>query len=162
MTDLIDVLLIEDNPYDGEFAIRALRLKYPDIQIIHLRDGQVALEFLLGEGVYAERSQLNLPKVILLDLKLFALGGLEVLRMLKSNPRTKAVPVVVMTSSQEENDLDQAYEFGANSYIVKPVVCEIFSRTISDLGVYWLSLNRLPPTTTHEHPRLESSENSFP
>jgi len=162
MSDLIDVLLIEDNLYDAEFAMRALRAEHPHVRILHLQDGRVALEFLFREGAFAHRSSPHLPKVILLDLKLFALSGLEVLRVLKSDVRTRCVPVVVMTSSLEESDLDQAYEIGANSYIVKPVICENFSRTVSDLGVYWLSLNRLPPSSTHELPHPDAPANSFP
>ena len=160
--DKIDVLLIEDNLHDAEFAMRVLREEHPHVRILHFQDGRVALEFLFRKGAYAYRTDPHVPKVILLDLKLFALSGLEVLRALKSDVRTRCVPVVVMTSSLEDSDLDQAYESGANSYIVKPVLCEKFSRTISDLGLYWLSLNRLPPSSNHEQPNPDAFANSFP
>jgi len=111
-----------------------------------VRDGAEALEFIFGAGAYADRGVENAPKVVFLDLKLPKVDGLEVLRQIKADPRTKRIPVVVMTSSREERDIVESYELGVNSYVVKPVDFEQFVRSVSELGLYWLLLNQ-PPST---------------
>jgi CheY-like chemotaxis protein len=137
----IEILLVEDSPQDAELTLRALR-KASLVNRIHLaRDGVEALDFLFCEGPHATRRIEDAPKVVLLDLKLPRLDGLEVLRRLKGDPRTKAIPVVVLTSSREQNDVVASYQFGVNSYIVKPVDFERFSAAVRELGLYWLLLN---------------------
>ena len=143
-TNEVEILLVEDNPHDVELTIRALR-KHNLANKVHLvKDGAEALEFIFGIGAYAERDINHKPKVILLDLKLPKVDGLEVLRQIKSNERTKIIPVVVLTSSKEERDLVESYRLGANSYIVKPVEFESFVKAVSELGLYWLLLNQPP------------------
>lgn len=112
--------------------------------MFHAKDGAEALEFIFAEGAFAERSVENTPKVILLDLKLPKVNGIEVLQPLKADERTKNIPVVVLTSSREDSDLSKCYELGVNSYIVKPVEFEAFLKAVSDLGFYWLLLNQIP------------------
>jgi len=140
----LEVLLVEDNPRDAELTLRALRKRNLANNVIHAKDGQEALDYLLGEGMYAGRDIHHAPTVILLDLKLPKVDGLQVLRIIKADERTKAVPVVVLTSSREESDLVRSYELGVNSYIVKPVEFESFSEAVSNLGYYWLLLNQAP------------------
>ena len=138
----IEILIVEDNPDDLEMTLRALRKANlaNNIQVAH--DGAEALEFIFGQGAYAGRLVENGPKVILLDLKLPKIDGLEVLRRVKGDLRTKVIPVVVLTSSKEVPDVAEAYKLGANSYIVKPVNFERFAAAISELGMYWLLLNQ--------------------
>ncbi|MBI5693151.1 MAG: response regulator [Verrucomicrobia bacterium] len=137
----IEILLVEDSPQDAELTLRALR-NASLVNRIHLaRDGVEALDFLFCEGPHATRRIEDAPKVVLLDLKLPRLDGLEVLRRLKGDPRTKAIPVVVLTSSREQNDVVASYQLGVNSYIVKPVDFERFSAAVRELGLYWLLLN---------------------
>jgi len=137
MESPVDILLVEDNPTDAELTLRALKQRNLANQVFLCRDGAEALHFFSdGEG--------QVPKVVLLDLKLPKVDGLEVLRHLKSDARTKSIPVVVLTSSREEPDIERAYELGANSYIVKPVDFEAFARAVSDVGLYWLLLNHPP------------------
>lgn len=144
-SEVIDILLVEDNPHDAELTIRAIR-KRNIINPLHLvEDGAEALDFVFGRGAHAERKGSTPPKVILLDLKLPKLGGLEVLRVLKSDPGTRAIPVVVVTSSREDPDIKTAYELGANSYVVKPVDFDVFVEAMSSLGLYWMLLNQPPP-----------------
>ncbi len=146
MTDpnAIELLLVEDNPQDLELALRALR-KAKLVNRVHVaRDGAEALEFIFGEGAHAGRRINEGPNVILLDLKLPKVDGLEVLRRVKSDPRTKVIPVVVLTSSKEQRDVVESYQLGVNSYIVKPVNFERFSAAVGDLGLYWLLLNQPP------------------
>jgi CheY-like chemotaxis protein len=140
----LDILLIEDNPHDAELAIRALGKNNLADNLIHIQDGQEALDFLFGTGTYEGRDVQHQPKVVFLDLKLPKVDGMEVLRQMRADARTRLMPVVVLSSSREDCDLLQAYELGANSYIVKPVGCEIFAKAVSDLGLYWLSLNESP------------------
>ena len=140
----IEVLLVEDNASDAELALRALHRRHPAHVIVHVHDGAEALAFLRGEGGFAGRDANHLPKVILLDLKLPKLTGLEVLRTIKSDPRLQVIPVVMLTSSCQERDLAAAYRLGANSYIVKPVEFDSFSEAVAQLGVYWLLLNQPP------------------
>ena len=138
----IDILLIEDNVNDAELAIRALRKNNVAKRIVHLKDGEDALDFLFGNGQYAGRNINNKPRVILLDLKMPKVSGLEVLEQIKSNKLTKKIPVVMLTSSKEHPDIEKAYLLGANSYIVKPVDFENFSKVVNDLGIYWLLLSQ--------------------
>lgn len=146
MTDpnAIELLLVEDNPQDLELALRALR-KAKLVNRVHVaRDGAEALDFIFCEGPHASRRMADGPSVILLDLKLPKVDGLEVLRRVKSDPRTKVIPVVVLTSSKEQRDVVESYQLGVNSYIVKPVNFERFSSAVGDLGLYWLLLNQPP------------------
>jgi two-component system response regulator len=143
-TNAAEILLVEDNPQDLELTQRALR-KANLANYIHIaRDGAEALEFLFCEGAHAARKIEDHPKVILLDLKLPKLDGLQVLKQIKSDPRTKAIPVVVLTSSKEQNDMVESYHLGVNSYIVKPVNFERFAEAVQEIGMYWLLLNQPP------------------
>ncbi len=141
----VEILLVEDNPNDVELTLHALKENKLTNHIEVVRDGAEALDFIFGAGAYAHRSLEKSPKVILLDLKLPKVDGLEVLKRLKSDPRTRAIPVVVLTSSREERDIVESYQLGVNSYIVKPVDFEQFSEAVRNLGLYWLLLNQ-PPT----------------
>ncbi|MCM3877265.1 MAG: response regulator [Thermoanaerobaculia bacterium] len=136
-----DILLVEDNPNDAELALRALKKARVANDVHVARDGAEALEFLFGEGAYAGRARSAPPRVVLLDLKLPKVDGLEVLRRVKTDERTKLIPVVVLTSSREESDLVASYHLGANSYIVKPVDSEKFFEAVHEIGLYWLLLN---------------------
>lgn len=138
----IEILLIEDNFDDAELTIRALR-KNKLIHVLHLKDGVEALEFIFCTGRYSARNTDMKPKVILLDLNMPKISGIEVLEKIKSDERTKAIPVVVLTSSKESPDVETCYQLGANSYIVKPVGFENFTEAISELGLYWLLRNHL-------------------
>ena len=140
----IEILLIEDNLSDAEMTIRILRKSNIANKIIHLEDGFEALEFIFGTGEYANRNISNLPKVILLDLKMPRMNGIEVLLKIKGDERTKKVPVVVLTSSKEDPDIQTCYDLGVNAYVVKPVEIEAFSKAISDLGLFWLLINQPP------------------
>ena len=141
---IVEILIVEDNEQDLALAQRALRKAKVSNRIHVARDGEEALQFLFCEGPYAERKMEDGPKVILLDLKLPKIDGLEVLQRIKSDPRTKSIPVVVLTSSKEQNDVVETYNLGVNSYIVKPVNFEQFSETVQKLGMYWLLLNHPP------------------
>jgi CheY-like chemotaxis protein len=140
----IEILLVEDNPDDLDMALRALRKAHLANSIHVARDGAEAVDFIFGQGAHAGRKVENGPKVILLDLKLPKIDGLEVLRRVKSDPRTKVIPVVVLTSSKEQPDVVECYKLGVNSYIVKPVNFETFASAVSELGMYWLLLNHPP------------------
>jgi len=137
----VEVLLVEDNPSDAELTMRALKKRNLANRLFHAKDGAEALDFLFANGAFADRRVENGPKVVLLDLKLPKVDGLEVLQRIKSDERTKKIPVVVMTSSREDRDLLTCYERGVNGYVVKPVEFEDFSRAVSELGFYWLLLN---------------------
>lgn len=138
----VEILLVEDNPQDMELALRALN-KAGIAKTVHVvRDGAEALEFVFCEGPYAARRIDQAPKVILLDLKLPKLNGLEVLKRMKSDPRTRTIPVVVLTSSKEQRDIVESYQLGVNSYVVKPVNFEEFFQTVRELGLYWLLFNQ--------------------
>ncbi len=146
MTNLSDVeiLLVEDNPNDAELTLRALN-KHNLANKIHLvKDGAEALDFIFANGTYAGRNIGNKPKVIFLDLKLPKVDGLEVLRKVKSDERTRFIPIVVLTSSHEERDVVDSYKFGVNSYIVKPVDFDKFIKAVAELGMYWMLLNKQP------------------
>lgn len=140
----VEVLLVEDNPSDAELTMRALKKRNLANKLFHAKDGAEALDFLFAQGSFLHRRIENGPKVVLLDLKLPKVDGLEVLRRIKSDERTRKVPVVVMTSSREDRDLATCYECGVNGYVVKPVEFEDFSRAVSELGFYWLLLNETP------------------
>ena len=145
MNNEVELLLVEDDPNDVELTLLALR-KHKLANKIHVvRDGAEALDFLFARGAYAQRNSNGLPKVILLDLKLPKVSGLEVLRAIKADARTQAVPVVVMTSSREQRDMVEGYRLGVNSYIQKPIDFDQFQNTIRDLGYYWLVVNQSPP-----------------
>jgi len=138
------LLLVEDNPDDEMLTIRALQKHNLANEIVVARDGQEALDYLFGEGEYEARDEEELPQVILLDLKLPKVDGLQVLERIRANPRTRAVPVVVLTSSNEEQDIIRSYDLGANSYVRKPVDFEQFVEAARQLGLYWLVLNEVP------------------
>jgi CheY-like chemotaxis protein len=140
----IEILLVEDNADDLEMALHALRKMNLANRIQVARDGVEALDFIFCRGPFADRKMENGPKVVLLDLKLPKVDGLEVLRAIKTDPRTKKIPVVVLTSSKEQNDVVTSYHLGVNSYIVKPVNFVQFAEAVQKLGLYWLLLNQPP------------------
>jgi len=140
----IDILLVEDNPQDIELTIRALKKRNLANSVYVVEDGAEALDFLFGRGKYDRRDVQKTPRLVLLDLKLPKLNGLEVLRTLKQDPRTHSIPVVMVTSSREDPDITAAYELGANSYVVKPVDFDAFVEAMSSLGFYWLLVNQAP------------------
>ena len=139
------ILLVEDNPDDELLAIRALKKNNISNEVVVARDGVEALDYLFGTGAHAGRDMSEMPQIILLDLKLPKIDGLEVLRRLRNDERTKLLPVVVLTSSREEQDLTESYSLGANSYIRKPINFAQFTEAIRQLGLYWLVLNESPP-----------------
>lgn len=140
----VDLLLVEDNPSDAELTMRALKKHHLVNNLFHVKDGAEALDFIYCRGTFGHRSTLALPKLIILDLKLPKVDGLEVLRILKNDDVMKAIPVVIMTSSREERDLVEGYRLGVNSYVVKPVEFENFVKAVADLGLYWMLLNEMP------------------
>ena len=140
----IEILLVEDNLNDAELTIRALTKHKIANHIIHLKDGAEAIDFLFGTGNYEGRDTDNKPKVILLDLKMPKVNGIEVLERIKADANTKTIPVVVLTSSKEHPDIEKCYRLGVNSYIVKPVEFQNFSKAVTELGLYWLLLNHPP------------------
>jgi CheY-like chemotaxis protein len=142
--NIVEILLVEDNPQDLTLTLRALKKVNLANHIQVARDGEEALQFLFCEDPYAGRKIENVPEVVLLDLKLPKVDGKEVLARMKSDPRTKMIPVVVLTSSKEQSDLVESYKLGVNSYIVKPVNFEGFAAAVQELGMYWLLLNQPP------------------
>jgi len=140
----VEILLVEDNPHDAEMAIRALKKNNIANNVAHVTDGEEALDFIFARGAYSGRNIENGPKIILLDLKLPKVDGLEVLKAVKSDERTKIIPVIALTSSSEESDIIESYRLGVNSYIVKPVNFDKFVEAIKGLGYYWLLLNQSP------------------
>jgi two-component system response regulator len=144
-TDVLDILLVEDNQDDMDLALHALRREKLANNIVVARDGEEALDFLFCRGAFAQRSFEHPPKLVLLDLKLPKIDGMEVLKQIKSDPRTKTIPVVIMTSSKEERDLVAGYNLGANSYIQKPVDFDQFRETVKSVGLYWLVTNQPVP-----------------
>lgn len=141
--EYVEILLVEDNPTDAELAIRALRKKNLANNLVWVRDGAEALDFVFCKGQYQGRAN-GTPKLILLDLKLPKVDGIEVLRTLKADAEAKSVPVVMLTSSHEERDIVESYELGVNSYIVKPVDFEKFLDMVSQVGLYWSLVNKVP------------------
>ena len=140
----VDILLVEDNARDRELTLRALHANHLSSRVTSLRDGAEALDFVFCRGEYARREIGDVPSVIFLDLKLPKVDGIEVLRQLKADSRTKKIPIVIMTSSAEDRDRAESYQLGVNSYVVKPIEFENFSKTVSDLGFYWLAVNKPP------------------
>ena len=137
----VEILLVEDNPHDAEMTIRTLKKINLANRLVHLKDGAEALDFIFSKGRYAKR-EATLPRLILLDLKMPRVDGIDVLRKLKAEPSTRMIPVVVLTSSAEETDMVKSYQLGVNSYVVKPVDFVEFMKAVSDLGLYWLLINR--------------------
>lgn len=140
----VEILIVEDNPNDAEMALRALKKNKLANNVLVVEDGEEALDFIFARGKYSNREKNNRPKIILLDLKLPKVDGLEVLKEIKSNEQTKIIPVIIMTSSKQETDLIESYRLGVNSYIVKPVDFDKFVDAVRDLGLYWLLLNQQP------------------
>ena len=140
----VEILLVEDNANDARLTLRALQKNKLTNQLLVVKDGEEALDFIFARGKYSTRAVDDFPRVVLLDLKLPKVSGLEVLKKVKTDDRTKSIPVVVLTSSKEERDINEAYSLGANSYIVKPVDFENFALTIKEIGLYWLLIN-IPP-----------------
>ena len=140
----VEILLVEDNPTDAELAIRALKKNNLANNLVWVKDGAEALDFIFATGAYVQRSVVNGPKVILLDLRLPKVDGMEVLRRIKEDQRTRSIPVVVLTSSKEDRDVAESYQLGVNSFISKPVEFDEFARTVVELGLYWLLVNRPP------------------
>ncbi|HYL37123.1 MAG TPA: response regulator [Bryobacteraceae bacterium] len=146
LKDQVEILLVEDDPEDLDLTMRALNEAHVCNQIQVARDGEEALDFLFCRGLHSQRDPECHPRLILLDLKLPKVDGLEVLEQIKHDPRTQTIPVVILTSSKQEQDMVQGYHLGANSYIQKPVDFEQFQATIKHLGYYWLLLNQPPPS----------------
>jgi CheY-like chemotaxis protein len=140
----VEILLVEDNATDAELCIRALKKSNLANKLVWVKDGAEALDFLFATGSYAGRNMTTPPKLVLLDLRLPKVGGIEVLRRIKEDERTRAIPVVVLTSSKEDRDGAECYQLGVNSFISKPVVFDEFAKTVSQLGLYWLLVNRSP------------------
>ena len=143
----LDILLVEDNQDDMDLALHALKQGKLANNIVVARDGEEALDFLFCRGAFAQRSFEHLPKLVLLDLKLPKVDGMEVLKQVKSDPRTRTIPIVIMTSSKEERDLVAGYNLGANSYIQKPVDFDQFRETVKSIGLYWLVINLPVPVS---------------
>jgi DNA-binding response OmpR family regulator len=140
----VELLLIEDNPHEAELTIRNLNKHNIANKLMHIDDGADALDFIFSKGKYAGTKTTFAPKVILLDLKLPRVDGLEILKQIKSDERTKMIPVVVLTSSKEEKDIIESYKLGVNSYIVKPVNFNSFAKAVAEIGLYWMILNQNP------------------
>ncbi len=140
----VEVLLVEDNPRDAEMTLRTLRKRNLANQVVHVKDGQEALDWIFGTGSHADRDVSARPKFVVLDLKLPKVDGLEVLRAIRADERTRLIPVVIMTSSREERDVLESYKLGVNSYVVKPMDFESFSAAVAELGHYWLLVNHEP------------------
>lgn len=140
----VEILLVEDNMSDAELVIRALRKVNLANHLVHLKDGEEALAFIFATGAFSGREKANMPKVILLDIKMPKVDGIEVLRQIKANPETRLIPVVIMTSSKEEQDMFKSYELGVNSFVVKPVGFTEFAKAVSELGLYWVLTNQAP------------------
>lgn len=142
--DAVEILLVEDTATDAELTIRALKKHSLVNNLVWVKDGAEALDFLFATGAYAGRNCAHLPKVVLLDLRLPRVSGIEVLRRIKNDERTATIPVVVLTSSKEDIDIEECYRLGVNSYITKPVSFDEFVKVVSELGLYWLLLNKIP------------------
>ena len=142
--DEVEILLVEDTAADAELTIRALKKNCLVNNLVWVKDGAEALDFLFATGAYADRDKTHQPKVVLLDLRLPRISGVEVLRRLKSDDRARTIPVVVLTSSKEDVDVEECYRLGVNSYITKPVSFDEFVKVVGELGLYWLLLNKIP------------------
>lgn len=141
----VEILLVEDNPHDLEMTLRALRKNNLANSITSVTDGEAALDFLFARGKFSGRDVNHAPRVVFLDLKLPKVDGIEVLRQVKADERTKKIPIVIVTSSAEERDRVESYQLGVNSYVVKPIEFDSFVKTIADLGFYWMAINRSAP-----------------
>jgi two-component system, response regulator len=141
---MVEILLIEDNIADAELTIRVLKKRNLANHLVHLRDGAQALDFIFGAGEFAKRNVSQLPKLILLDLKMPKVTGIEVLSRIRADKRTEKIPVVILTSSREDPDISECYRLKANSYIVKPVEFDDFLKAVNEVGAYWLLLNEPP------------------
>ena len=144
MNQGIEILLVEDSPSDAEMTIAVLKKNNLANKLLHLKDGAAALDFIFGEAEYAGRNIEDQPKVILLDLKMPKVSGIEVLQKIRSDERTKTIPIVILTSSKEDPDIKKCYGLGANGYVVKPVEFEEFQKAISNLGLFWMIANQQP------------------
>lgn len=144
------ILLVEDNPDDEELTLRALKLSRVLNEVIVVRDGEEALDYIFGTGNYSNREAYNLPQVVLLDLKLPKLSGLDVLERVRANPSTQLLPIVILTSSNEEEDILSSYRLGANSYVRKPVEFQRFAEAVQQLGLYWMLINQAPAISFHK------------
>jgi two-component system, response regulator len=144
-SETVDILLVEDNPADAELTLHALKRNHIADRILHLEDGAEALDFLFLRGAYLNRPPALRPHLVLLDLNLPKIGGLQVLKEVKNSPATRAIPIILLTSSNEERDLVASYQLGANSYIQKPVSFAEFQEVVRHLGMYWLLINKKPP-----------------
>jgi len=144
MNSEVEILLIEDNFNDAELAIRALKKNSFANNLVHLNDGAEGIDFIFAQGNYIDRNIKNSPRLILLDLKMPKINGVDVLKKIKSDSRTRKIPVVILTSSKEDPDIQECYDLGANSYIVKPVEFGEFVKVMSNLGLYWMLLNQPP------------------
>jgi CheY-like chemotaxis protein len=142
MNEEVQILLVEDNSSDAEMTINALKKNNLSNSLIHVNDGAEALDFIFGEGEYSARKIEDKPRLILLDLKMPKVNGIEVLQKIKSDERTKSIPVVVLTSSKEDPDIKKCYALGVNSYVVKPVAFDEFQKAISQMGLYWMIVNQ--------------------
>ena len=140
----VEILLVEDNMNDAELIIRALRKVNLANHLVHVKDGAEALDFVFATGQFAGRERKNIPKVILLDIKMPKVDGIEVLRQLKASEQTKTIPIVIMTSSKEEQDMIVSYKLGVNSFVVKPVEFDAFAKAVRELGLYWVLMNQPP------------------
>lgn len=151
MISQVEVLLVEDNVHDAEMTIRALKKVNLANNLVHVKDGEEAIDFIFAQGKFADRDMVTAPKVILLDIKMPKVDGIEVLRRLKADEATRCIPIVIMTSSKEELDIVNSYELGVNSYVVKPVDFEGFAKAVSQLGMYWLLTNQPPLSSNIKH-----------
>lgn len=140
----VDIILVEDNPHEAMLAIRSLKKHHLANNLIHLDDGEQAMNFIFSEGEYSANIEPPSPKLILLDINLPKISGLDILRRVKTDKRTQKIPIVLLTASREESDIMESYKLGANSYIVKPVDFNSFSQAIHEMGMYWLVLNEPP------------------
>ena len=144
MSQVFEILLVEDNPYDAELTLNALKINNLDSKVYWVENGEQALDFLYARGEYSGQDISKKPKLILLDLKLPKENGMEVLEKIKSDEKMKTIPVVILTSSKEISDIKKCYKLGVNSFVVKPVDSKEFTKSVSELGLYWLGLNQPP------------------
>ncbi|AIS31793.1 MULTISPECIES: response regulator [Methanobacterium] len=142
--DELEILLVEDNPTDAELTMRALKRKNLANKLVWVKDGEEAIDFIYAQGQFADRDPEDLPRLILLDLRMPKVDGLEVLKHIKADERTRRIPVVVLTSSQEDQDVVESYKLGVNSYVSKPVEFDDFIEAVSTLGLYWMLINKPP------------------